>query len=125
MRESYFAILVLFGFGIVLASAFIVISSLLGRKKKSSEKIIPYECGIDPVSEPRRRMSVTFFLTAVVFLLFDVEVTFLIPWALIFQSFKSAGFGLFILGEGLIFIGVLGVALAYVWKKGALRWEHY
>jgi NADH-quinone oxidoreductase subunit A len=121
--SEYFPIVVLFGFGLVLGAAFIALSALLGVNQPNRVKLQPYECGLDQPRPPRRRFAIHFFLVALLFLLFDVEVTFLFPWAILVQDFKAAGLGGFIVFEGLIFIGVLALGLAYVWKRGALEWE--
>ncbi|MBI2343748.1 MAG: NADH-quinone oxidoreductase subunit A [Deltaproteobacteria bacterium] len=124
MDQSYFAVGVLFCFALLLGGGFLGLSALLGTKRRTKTKLMPYECGVDQASNPRHRYSVHFFLTAMLFLLFDVEVTFLIPWAVLFQDFTSMGLGRFILVEGLVFIGILGLGLIYVWRRGALEWEH-
>ena len=79
---------------------------------------MPYECGLDPVGEPRRRFSIRFYVIAMLFILFDIEAIFLYPWAVIFKDLKIFGFM-----EMLVFIVILLVGFAYAWKKGALEWE--
>lgn len=125
MKESYLPILMLFALGLLIGGVFIGLSAVIGKKRPSAAKLMPYECGVDPISSPRRRFSVKFFLLAMIFLLFDVEVTFLFPWAVLVRKFASpaVGLGPFILIEGLLFIAVLAVGLAYVWRRGALEWE--
>lgn len=121
--EEYFSLLVLFAIGVVLSGGFVLLSHFIGKKKPTPEKMIPYECGIDPIGTPRERFSVKFYLVAVLFILFDIEVVFLYPWAKLFHSFKAAGQGALIFGEMVVFLGVLGLGLVYVWKRGALEWE--
>lgn len=123
MLGDYFPIVILFSLGLSIGGGFIVLSFFIGKKKPSPEKLMPYECGIDPVGSPRQSFSVKFFLVAMLFLLFDVEVTFLFPWAILVKKFTAAHLGPFILAEGLIFIAVLAVGLMYVWRRGALDWE--
>jgi NADH-quinone oxidoreductase subunit A len=81
------------------------------------EKLMPYECGVDPIGDARDRFSVRFYIVAMLFLVFDVETIFLFPWAIIYD--KLALFGLV---EMLVFIGILVVGYYYAWKKGALEW---
>jgi NADH-quinone oxidoreductase subunit A len=84
---------------------------------------MPYESGMNPIGPGTRRIPVRFYIIAVLFILFDIEVVFFIPWALVFNDFVKAGQGLFMLGEMLVFIAILLVGYAYAWKKGALEWD--
>ncbi|MFH1874725.1 MAG: NADH-quinone oxidoreductase subunit A [Pseudomonadota bacterium] len=90
---------------------------------KSPEKLIPYECGLDPLESPRMRISIRYFLVAILFVIFEVEVAFLYPWAMIFREFSDAGEGVLAFSAGAIFLSLLIVGLIYVWGKGALEWE--
>jgi NADH-quinone oxidoreductase subunit A len=105
----------------VVACAFILVNNViskLGRPQVfSAEKYVPYECGEDPVDDARLKFNVRFFTTALIFLLFDVEIAFLFPWAIVFKQI-----GLIALVEMFIFVGVLLIGLAYVWAKGDLDW---
>ena len=123
MLQPYFAILVLIVLAVGLAVAFVAISHLLGPKRPSHVKLDPYECGIDPVGNARRRIRVKFYITALIFVLFDIETVFLVPWAVIYRSVVSESGGLFIFMEMLTFVVILAVGLAYVWIKGALEWD--
>ncbi|GIW73043.1 MAG: hypothetical protein KatS3mg102_2585 [Planctomycetota bacterium] len=125
MPESYLhllvyaALLVLVGAG--LLGLTVLLPRLLGAQKRPTPtKLEPYECGIpSPVEEGARgRFSVRFYLIAILFILFDVETVFLIPWA---AQYRLLGAAAFI--EVLVFIGVLALALVYVWRRGALEWE--
>ena len=91
---------------------------LFGPKKSSAAKAMPYESGMNPIGEGTRRMPIRFYLIAVLFILFDIEVVFFLPWAITFRQL-----GLFGLVEMLIFIVILLVGYVYAWKKGALEWE--
>lgn len=108
----FVAVCVAFGVGVSL------LNSLLGPRRPSPPKELPYECGIVPVDSARRRFSVSFYVTAMLFIIFDVESIFLFPWATIVRQLR--GFGMVEMG---VFIATLLVALAYVWRKGALRWQ--
>jgi NADH-quinone oxidoreductase subunit A len=108
---------VIFGFFIVgLGHAF-------GPRRKIPRKEMPYESGMNPIGPGTRRAPVRFYLVAVLFILFDIEIIFIIPWAVILKQFVSAGNGVFALIEMAIFIIILLVGLVYAWKKGALEWE--
>lgn len=123
MLETYFPILVLAGIGLALSGGFVLLSHFIGKKNPTAEKMLPYECGIDPIGTPRNRFSVKFYLIAMLFILFDIEIVFLYPWAKLFKEFKAAGLGTFIFMEMVVFLSILGLGLVYVWKRGALDWE--
>jgi NADH-quinone oxidoreductase subunit A len=108
----FLAVCVAFGAGVQ------ALSSWLGPRRPSAAKDLPYECGIVPVETARRRFSVNFYVTAMLFIIFDVESIFLLPWATIVRQLKI--FGIVEMG---IFIATLLVGLIYVWRKGALRWD--
>lgn len=118
MFSNYLAILIFLVVAIGMAVAIIILSYLLGPRKLNPEKLMPYECGMDPIGSARRRFSIKFFVVAMLFIIFDIEAVFLYPWAVIFKDLKFFGFI-----EMAIFIVVLVIGLAYVWKKGALEWE--
>lgn len=107
----------------LFAGAFLGLSSILGPKKPSRSKGSTYECGIEPLGEARNRFSVKFFLVAILFILFDVEVVFLFPWAILYRDFIAEGMGLVMLIEMALFLFILVLGLAYVWRKGALDWK--
>lgn len=118
MLNSYLPLLV-----IILMSAFtgvviIVLSELLSNKNVTQTKLMPYECGMDPIGSARRRFSVRFFVLGMLFIVFDIELIFLFPWANVFEHLRIFGFI-----EMLIFVLVLLVGLVYVWRRGALEWE--
>ena len=123
MEVSDFApILVQIIFAAVLAGVIIVASHFLGqRSRKSSIKDSAYECGIKSEGKTSTRFSVKFYVTAMLFILFDIEVLFLIPWALIYRDFLAEG--LPILGPIMFFLTVLVIGLVYEIKKGGLEWE--
>ncbi len=123
MPSQYIPVLMLFLFASFLGGAFIILSAMLGRPKKTTTDLEPYECGVDQTVSPRRPLNVKFFIIAIVFLLFDVEVALLYPWAALFRDFVSNGMGNFILMEGLMFIFVLAVGLIFIFRIGALAWE--
>jgi NADH-quinone oxidoreductase subunit A len=115
---EYVAIALLIVLATVVALIAIGLGYLFGPKKQSDVKSQPYESGISPFGEGTRRMPVRFYLIAVLFILFDIEVVFFLPWAITFRQL-----GLFGLIEMVIFIAILLVGYFYAWKKGALEWE--
>ena len=115
---EYVAIAVIVLLATLIALIAIGLGILFGPRKNTVAKNIPYESGIKPYGEGSRRMPVRFYLIAVLFILFDIEVIFFLPWALVFRQL-----GLFGLVEMIIFIMILLVGYVYAWKKGALEWE--
>ena len=120
---EYVAIAVIVVLATLIALIAIGMGTLFGPKKVTKAKNIPYESGIVPYGEGTRRMPVRFYLIAVLFILFDIEVIFFLPWAIVLREFTDQGKGLFILVEMVIFIVILLVGYVYAWKKGALEWE--
>jgi NADH-quinone oxidoreductase subunit A len=118
-----FSLLILFVLVFGVAGAILGLSTLVGRRRVGEECLVPYECGLDPIGEPRRRFSVQFFLIATIFIIFEVEILFFYPWALVFREGIDQGKGLFLFGEILLFTLILVLGLAYVWRSGALDWE--
>jgi NADH-quinone oxidoreductase subunit A len=102
----------------IVGSAFIVASWLLSPKKAKAGKLDPYECGVPMLSETRERFSVKYYLVAIMFILFDIETVFLIPWAVLYRSLGVPG-----LVEVGIFFAVLGFGLVYLWNRGGLEWD--
>ncbi len=121
--NPYIPLLLLFAFAGLISGGFLILSHLLGPKKLSAEKSLPYECGISPIGTPRDRFSVKFYLVAMLFILFDVEVVFLYPWAVLFKDFVREGAGLFVFIEMAIFLGILVVGLLYIYGRRAIDWE--
>ncbi len=123
MVERYLPILILFVMVVGFAIANMALSDLGGRKRKNVGKGEPYECGMEPQGDARLRLSIHFYLVAVLFILFDVESLFLILWAVGAKGFQAAGVGAFVFAEILTFVALLALALAYVWRKGGLEWD--
>ena len=123
MLTNYAPVLILLGIAVAFAAGNLIISDLLGRKRLNTEKGSAYECGMDAVGSARIRLSIHFYLVAVLFILFDVEAIFLILWAVNAQEFAANGVGGVIFAEVTAFVAVLGLALAYVWRKGGLTWD--
>ena len=121
---DYLPVLLMFVVATGFAVTMVGLSQLVGQRKRTRTKLMPYECGKDPVGSARERFSVKFYLIAMIFILFDIEVIFLIPWAVVFRTLSSPQYGLanLIFFEMIIFIALLGAGLVYVIKKGALDW---
>ena len=127
--KEYIPILLVFIFVAGFAVTNIVLSHVVGRRKDSRAKLMPYECGMDPVGSAHQRFSVKFYLIAMLFILFDIEAIFLLPWAVVFktlsQTLTSDGQSgrAFVFFEMMIFVGALLVGYIYVWKKGLFEWN--
>lgn len=118
MLDVYLPALLMLIVSSVFAIAMFTLTSVLGTKNMTAEKAIPYEAGSDSDGANEVKLSVKFYLTAILFVVFDIEAVFLFPWASIFRSLGWFGFV-----EMMAFIFILGLTLVYAWKKGALEWE--
>jgi NADH-quinone oxidoreductase subunit A len=107
-----------------LACGMVGMSYFIGKHKRSRTKLSAYECGMDPVGDARGRFSVRFYMVAMLFILFDVEAVFMLPWAVIFRRLPAltGGNRWFGFNEMLVYLGFVAVGLFYVWKKGILNW---
>ena len=115
--ENYVLILLMLGVVVLLAGGMLALSYWLGQHRPTRAKLSAYECGVAPVGDARQRFSVKFYLVAMVFILFDIEVIFLYPWAVIFHELRMFGFV-----EMLLFLLLVVAGFAYLWKKGVLDW---
>ena len=115
--QGWLSILIMIALGAGFALISILLSSQLGPRKPSAEKSAPYECGMPPVGDARERQSVKFYLVAMIFLLFDIEVAFLYPWAMALRDLGWTGFV-----QVVVFMALLLAGYIYVWRKGALDW---
>ncbi len=115
---EYFAILIYILIAVAFAIFAILASHLLGQRKRTPLKEEPYECGMTTVGSSFRRIPIKYYIIAMLFLLFDIEVVFLYPWAVVFKELKVFAFI-----SMAVFIGILIIAYLYIWKKGALEWE--
>lgn len=118
MFEAYFPALLMLLVAAIFAGAMFILTSSLGRKHMTPEKAEPYEAGSPSEGANQIRLSVKFYLTAILFVVFDIEAVFLFPWAAIFRNL-----GWFGLVEMMAFIFILAITLGYAWRKGALEWE--
>ena len=112
-------------FALALAGGMVAASYYIGRHRRSRIKLGAYECGMDPVGDARGRFSVRFYMVAMLFILFDVEAVFMLPWAVIYRRLPGiTGSRLFGFWEILVYLGFVAVGLFYVWKKGILNWSN-
>ncbi len=118
MLASYVPIIVFSIIAILFAAITLLVSNFIGQKKPSEDKLMPYECGNVPVGTARERFPIRFYIFAMLFIVFDVEVAFMFPWAVLFKKLGMLG-----LVEMIIFVLILLLGLLYVWGKGALEWE--
>jgi NADH-quinone oxidoreductase subunit A len=110
-------------FALAMAGGMVGASFLIGKHKRSRTKLGAYECGMDPVGDARGRFSVRFYMVAMLFILFDVEAVFMLPWAVIYRRLPGfTGSRMFGFWEILVYLGFVAVGLFYVWKKGILSW---
>ena len=118
MLVEYFPVLLFFVVATGIGIALLILGNVLGPKKPTAEKYAPYECGFEAFEDARMKFDVRYYLIAILFIIFDLEIAFVIPWAIVFDEL-----GLFGLAEMGMFIGLLVLGFIYVWKKGALEWE--
>jgi NADH-quinone oxidoreductase subunit A len=118
LLSEYVPILIFLGVAFVVAGAAVAASLVAGPRKPNSEKLSPYECGFDAFDDARRKFDVRFYLVAILFIIFDLEVAFLFPWAI-----SLGDIGMFGFWSMIVFLAVLTVGFIYEWKKGALEWE--
>jgi len=134
MSRAYLPVLMLLGFVVANAILIVAISALTMRPRPTPEKQNPYESGMPPLGDARERFSVKFYLIAILFIIFDIETVFMIPWGVAYQQLSCTvplrqglcplgNVSFFGLGEMLVFMVILFVGLVYVWKKGALQWD--
>ncbi|GAC1515489.1 MAG: NADH-quinone oxidoreductase subunit A [Gemmatimonadaceae bacterium] len=134
MDRTYFPVLLLVGFVAVNAVGILVLSNLVVRKRPTPTKQASYESGMPPLGDARERFSVKFYMVAMLFIIFDIETVFMVPWGVHYRQLSCAvplvdgvcargHISLFGFGEMLMFIAILFVGYVYVWKKGALQWQ--
>ena len=116
--QEYLPVIIFFGIACALALVMMSLPKLLAPTKYNEDKIKSYECGFDPFSDARRKFDVRFYLVAILFIIFDLEIAFLIPWAIELKQLGSFGFW-----SMMFFLVVLTTGFVYEWKKGALEWE--
>ncbi len=118
MLANYVPILMFIGIGLFVGVAFISIGMLLSPNRPDAEKLSPYECGFEPFEDARSKFDVRFYLVAILFIIFDLEIAFLFPWAVVLDEVGLFGFWAMV-----IFLVVLIIGFIYEWKNGALEWD--
>lgn len=118
MLENYLPVLMFIIIGILIGCALPIIGYLLGPRRPTAEKLSPYECGFEAFGDARLPFDVRYYLVAILFIIFDLETAFLVPWAVVFRSI--GWYGMATMG---VFLSLLTVGFIYEWKKGALEWE--
>lgn len=118
MLADYLPILMFLGVAAGIGVLLLILGSLLGPKAPDAEKLSPYECGFEAFEDARMKFDVRFYLVAILFIIFDLEIAFLFPWALVFNDI-----GVSAIVAMAVFLGILVIGFAYEWKKGALEWE--
>ena len=118
MLGEYLPILLFLMVSSIVGISLLVLGRLLGPQRPESEKLSPYECGFEPFEDARMQFDVRYYLIAILFIAFDLEIAFVFPWAVIFRKLGPTG-----LVEMGLFLGLLVLGFIYVWKKGALEWE--
>jgi NADH-quinone oxidoreductase subunit A len=118
MLENYFPILLFVIVGLLVGVVPLVLGRLVAPNRPDPEKLSPYECGFEAFEDARMKFDVRYYLIAILFILFDLEIAFMFPWAVTLK--ELATFGLVVMAE---FLGILTIGFVYVWKKGALEWE--
>jgi NADH-quinone oxidoreductase subunit A len=118
LLAEYLPILIFLGIAVGLTLLIVAVSLIAGPHRPDAEKLSPYECGFEAFDDARRRFDVRFYLVSLLFIIFDLEVAFLFPWAISLRTLGAFGFWSMI-----VFLGVLTVGFIYEWKKGALDWE--
>jgi NADH-quinone oxidoreductase subunit A len=121
MLEPYGPLLVLIAFVVANAVIIMALSHFLSSYRRTPTKVAPYESGIPVLGDARERFSVKFYLVAMLFIIFDIETVFMIPWAVAFRQLPEMS-GMLIV-EMFVFIAILGVGYVYIWKRGALQWD--
>jgi NADH-quinone oxidoreductase subunit A len=119
LAQIWFPVLLQAILAMVIAAALVTLSFAVGKRLKNKVKDMPYECGIAPTGDAQHRFSVKFYLVAMLFILFDIEATFLYPWAVVFKQLKMFGFL-----EMLTFVILILAGFFFIWKKGVLDWAH-
>lgn len=122
MLANYFPVLIFAIIGLIAGIVFILLGTLLGPKRHYAEKDTPFECGFEAFENARMKFDVRYYLVAILFILFDLEVAFMVPWAVVYKDLM-ADTGVYAFWSMLVFIVVLTVGFVYEWKKGALEWE--
>jgi NADH-quinone oxidoreductase subunit A len=123
MTHTFLPVLIMLIIAVGIGATILGLNWILGRHQRTPAKLTPYESGVPLLDQNRKRINVRFYQIAMLFILFDIEAAFLYPWAVIYRDAAHGPAGMFIFGEMLLFIALLGVGYVYVWKKKAFDWK--
>ena len=123
MTSDFIPVLILMLLAGTIATVIPILSSFLGRQRPDDVKSAPYECGVAEIEPLEKRTSIRYYMTALMFIVFDIEIAFLYPWAVAVKRMDAPGLKIFMFVEMMLFLGVLLLAYAWVWKKGVLDWD--
>jgi len=123
MTHTFLPVLIMLIIAVAVGSIILGLNWLGGRHQRNPAKLAPYESGVPPLDQNRKRINVRFYQIAMLFILFDIEAAFLYPWAVIYRDVSHGPRGMFLFGEMLLFIVLLAVGYVYVWKKKAFDWD--
>ena len=118
MLAQYLPILIFLCVSAIIGVALVILGNLLGPRRPDSEKLSPYECGFEAFEDARMKFDVRFYLVSILFIIFDLEIAMLFPWAVAFKDISMVGFW-----SMMVFLAVLTAGFCYEWKKGALEWQ--
>jgi len=118
MLEQYFPVLLFIVFGLFLGGLLLTVGKFVSPNKPDAQKLSPYECGFEAFEDARMKFDVRYYLVAILFILFDLEIAFLFPWAVVLPEIGFFGFA-----SMMVFLSILVIGFIYEWKKGALEWE--
>ena len=118
MLENYFPVLMFIAVGLILGGVLLTVGRLVAPNKPDAKKLSPYECGFEAFEDARMKFDVRYYLVAILFILFDLEIAFLFPWAVVIPEIGFFGYAAM-----MVFLAILVVGFVYEWKKGALEWE--
>ncbi|HHH38491.1 MAG TPA: NADH-quinone oxidoreductase subunit A [Sedimenticola sp.] len=118
MLQDYLPVLVFIAVGVIVGGVMVAMGFMLGTRRPDSEKLSPYECGFEAFEDARMKFDVRFYLVAILFIIFDLEIAFMFPWAVVLDEIGMTG-----LVAMTLFLGILVIGFIYEWKKGALEWE--
>ncbi|HUJ16185.1 MAG TPA: NADH-quinone oxidoreductase subunit A [Thermoanaerobaculia bacterium] len=123
MTHTFLPVLIMMIIAVGIGGVILALSWMLGKHQRNPAKLAPYESGVPPLDQNRKRVNVRFYQIAMLFILFDIEAAFLYPWAVIYRDASTGPSGLFLFGEMIVFIALLAVGYVYVWKKKAFDWD--
>jgi NADH-quinone oxidoreductase subunit A len=123
MTHTFLPVLIMMIIAVGIGTTILALNWIIGRHQRNPSKLTPYESGVPLLDQNRKRVNVRFYQIAMLFILFDIEAAFLYPWAVIYRDAAAGPSGMFLFGEMIVFVALLGVGYVYVWKKKAFDWK--